>query len=115
MFAALQQIFPLLFFGVWFGVMVILYLRLRGYQKAYLRRFPPVSGVPLDMVTGGNPFGAPGKAINQAMKQRQTDPELEQLRRDLWRRSRLVALWIFGFPLLVFAALIILSLTHSVH
>jgi hypothetical protein len=45
------------------------------------------------------------------MWRRQDDPELEGLRRELWRSYGLVAAWMFGFPLLTIAAIALLSLT----
>lgn len=63
--------------------------------------FPPVDGVPLDALQGGNPFGARSRATFRAMLQRQPDPELERTRRDVRRRWLPVALWIYGFSVLV--------------
>jgi hypothetical protein len=114
MYALLRQIFPLVFFILWIGVGIILFFRARAKQVAYLKRFPPVEGVPLYMVGGGNPFGAQARAIWRAMR-RQPDPELERLRREVWRRFRLYPIWIFGFPLLtggVVALLIVSGLAH---
>ncbi len=78
---------------------IILHVRFRAKQAAYLKRFPPVGGIPLTMPGSGNPFGAVSRAIWQAMMNRQLYPGLEQLRLDMWRRCGYVALWIVGFPI----------------
>ena len=78
---------------------IILHVRFRAKQTAYLKRFPPVAGIPLTMAGGGNPFGAVSRAIWQAMLNSQPDPGLEQLRLDMWRRCGYIALWIVGFPI----------------
>jgi hypothetical protein len=105
-----RGIFPFAFAVVWSGVGIVLYFRTRVQQAAYLKRFPPVNGVPLYMVNGGNPFGARAQAIRHTMRS-QSDPDLERLRREVWCRFRLCLIWIFGFPLLSFgiAALLIIS------
>jgi hypothetical protein len=104
------RVFPFAFAILWLGVGISLYFRTRIQEVAYLKRFPPVNGVPLYMVNGGNPFGAQARAIWRAMR-RQADPDLERLRREVWRRFRLYLVWIFGFPLLSFgiATLLIIS------
>ena len=78
---------------------IILHVRFRAKQATYLKRFPPVGGVPLNMPGGGNPFGAVPRTIWQAMFDHQPDWELERLRLDVWRRCGYVALWIVGFPI----------------
>jgi hypothetical protein len=99
-----QNIVSIALVAVWVVGMIALYLRLRAKQVAYLKRFPPVEGVPLYMAGGGNPFGAVSRAIWGAMVRRQPDPELEQLRHDVWRRFGYMSLWMFGFPLLAVGA-----------
>ncbi len=62
----------------------------------------------------GNPPGTL-RRIYAAMRQHQDDPELERLRREIWRRYSYVALWIFGYPLLtngVVALLVVAGLVH---
>jgi hypothetical protein len=41
------------FLITWFGGMAVGFFRYRAKQRAYLHRFPPVEGVPLDMYVGG--------------------------------------------------------------
>lgn len=101
-----QNIIFFAFLITWFGGGVVLYVRFLKRQRAYLRHFAPVDGVPLDALRGGNPFGARSRATFRVMLQRQSDPELERMRRDLWRRWRPVVLWIYGFPFLVICVVI---------
>ena len=95
----IQTIVSLVLAALWFAGTIALYVRMRAKQVAYLKRFPPVEGVPLYMAGGGNPFGAVSRAIWSAMVRHQTDPELEALRREIWRREGYMTLWIFGFPI----------------
>jgi hypothetical protein len=112
---ALGQIILVVFVAIWFGGMIVLFFRVRAKQVVYLKRFPPVNGVPLEMFLGGNPFGPEIRAINHAMRQHQTDPELERLRREMWRRNRYQIIWTFGFPLLGAGVVAILILTGQIH
>jgi len=113
----LQPFFPFVFAIGWFGGGIVLYFRFRREQQSYLRRFPPIDRYQtLDMYTPGfgNPPGTSRK-IYAAMWQRRDDPELERLRREMWRHYGYVALWIFGFPLLtidVIALLVVAGLVH---
>lgn len=54
-------------------------------------------------------------AVVQAMRQRQPEPELERLRRELWRRYRYMVLWVLGFPIIVFAPVVLLIVTGYIH
>jgi hypothetical protein len=58
-----QHIVSLLLAAIWAVSSIILYFRTRAKQVAYLRRFLPVNGVPLDMAVSGNPFGAVARSI----------------------------------------------------
>lgn len=49
------------------------------------------------------------------MRQRQPEPELERLRRELWRRYRYMVLWVLGFPIIVFAPVVLLIVTGHIH
>ncbi len=99
----------------WVGGAVLLYLRHLKRERAYLRHFPPVDGVPLDALRGGNPFGARSRAAFRVMLRRQPEPELERMRRDLWRRWRYVLLWIYGFPVGVIGVIVgVAVLVHLV-
>lgn len=71
-----QDLISLTLATIWFAGGITLYLRTRAKQVVYLRRFPPVNGVPLDIVMSGNPFGAEARAIYRAMWRRQADAEL---------------------------------------
>lgn len=96
-----QNIIFAAFLITWFGGGVAIYVRFLKRQLAYLRHFPPVDGVPLDTLQGGSPFGARSRATFRAMLQWQPDPEMERTRRDVRRRWLPVALWVYGFPILV--------------
>src|SRR5262249_50142823 len=63
-------------------------------------------------------YGAPPgtwRRLKEAMWQRPEDPDLEALRRAVWRRHALVALWVFGFPLLTFGVAVLLAVNGLVH
>jgi hypothetical protein len=101
-YAFLQQVGGYILVGVWIvGGVLIFHLYFLPYELAYLRQFSPVDGVPLDMYTGGNPFHPVSRARFAALFQWQPDAELERMRRDMWRRLGLLALWLFGFPVIV--------------
>jgi hypothetical protein len=113
-YAVLQQYGGYVLAGVWMVGIILMYLRFRAYQRAYLQKCPPVNGVPLDMAVGGNPFGEVARAVNSAMNVPQPDPDLEHMRLQMWRRYRHVALWVFGMPLLAVgvAALVLTVFPH---
>lgn len=110
-----QNIVSFMLMAIWFIGMFVLYLRLRAKQVAYLKRFPPVEGVPLYMAASGNPFGAVARTIWRVMLNRQPDLDLERLRREIWRRFRYMVLWIFGFPLLAIGTAALLILTGMIN
>jgi hypothetical protein len=114
----LQRIFPLAFALAWSGGAIVLGVRLLRKQGAYLRRFPPVEGVPLDdfVVTTAfrSPWGAVNRAIRRVSWQRQDDPELERLRREVGRSVLHLAVWIYGFPLLTLGVAALLIATGVV-
>jgi hypothetical protein len=115
MFEVVQNVALLVFTALWFGVMIVLFSRFRRDQRAYLQRFPPVNGIPLDMAMGGNPFGAVDRSIYGAMFRHQDDPALERLRREMWRRYRTLAIWLFGFPVLTFGVAFFLIFLGVIH
>lgn len=84
--------------------------------NVYLRRLPPVDGVPLDIYMGnGNRWLRGGGPVSRAWRQPQSDSQLERLRQEGRRRARYVFLWMFGFPALVSAVMVTLILTGVVH
>ena len=109
-----QNLISLALAVIWFAGGIILYLRTRAKRVIYLRHFPPVNGVPLDIVMSANPFGAEARAIYRAMWRRQADAELEGLRREIWRRYRYVALWIYGFPVVAVGVAALLITTGAI-
>jgi hypothetical protein len=63
-------------------------------------------------------YGAPRgtwRRLNEVMLEQQDDPALEALRRAMWRRYALVALWVFGFPLLTIGVAALLTVNGLVH
>ncbi len=110
-----QNIVSFMLMAIWFTGAYVLFLRLRAKQVAYLKHFPPVEGIPLHMANSGNPFGAVSRAIWHVTVTRQTDNELEQLRREMWRRFLYQILWTFGFPLLAVGVAALLILTGMIN
>lgn len=81
---ALRQIGPIVLIAIWFCGQLVLYFWYRAKERLYLRHFPPIDGVPLDMLLPGmNPWNGKG-AIREVLRQRQADPALERLRHDVW-------------------------------
>jgi hypothetical protein len=66
-YAVLEQYGGYVLAGVWLVGTILIYVRYRAYQVAYLKKFPPINGVPLYMVWGGNPGGPEAQAIYSAM------------------------------------------------
>jgi hypothetical protein len=110
----MQNVLLVAFMAIWFGGMIALFFRYRIKQRAYLRRFPPVDGIPLDMYVGGGPHSV-NRAPRRAMLKRQADPDLEQLRRAAWRRYGALAIWSLTFPLIAFAAYVLLGQLGILH
>jgi hypothetical protein len=96
----LEQYGGCLLVGTWIVGGVPIYFRFLLYQLAYLRQFPPVNGVPLDRLGGYRLFSPESRARFRAVWMWQPTPELERTRQVMLRRYGLVALWVFGFPLL---------------
>lgn len=44
-----QNIFAVIFVIAWIGMTIVLFARYRAMQRKYLRQYPPVAGIPLDM------------------------------------------------------------------
>ena len=76
----------------------------RGVGSAYAA--PPAYAPGGGSLTGPGaatrlPSGGPeAQAIADAAWTRQDDPELERLRREVWRKNRHIVYWVFGFPVL---------------
>lgn len=110
MFAVLNNVVLPVLAGVWVVGTIIFLLRYQRYRTAYLKRLPPFKGVPLYMYGGFGPRGV----VLRAMGDRQSDPELERMRRDIWRAYDHGVLWILGFPVLGvgIAALVLIFFPH---
>ncbi|HET8909023.1 MAG TPA: hypothetical protein VFN11_18865 [Ktedonobacterales bacterium] len=106
-----QNLFSLALAATWAVGGILLYIRMRSKQVEYLRRFPPVAGVPLYMASSDNPFGVVSRRIWVALSKRQTEPGLEALRREIWRRFRYMTFWIYGFPLITIGVIALLITT----
>jgi hypothetical protein len=108
LYALLQRIGPYAFFAVWGTGLGISATRYWGYLRAYLRQFPPVDGIALDTFRrlSDRPVA---NAIHQARYKRQPDPEVEHMRREVWKRYWYYAYWIFGFPALVVVVALVLK------
>jgi hypothetical protein len=102
-----------------FGGMIFRWNRYRQAQRAYLRHFPPVAGYLLEEYLDRNPWSLVDRAINAVARQPQDEPELERLRRAIWRQLRYFVLWIFGVPLLtvgvVLGVVAFLTLIGALH
>src|SRR5262249_6164173 len=103
----------LAYLAVWVGGYVLLYRRYSATMLAYLRRFRPVAGVPLETQLGEGlgweRVGPHLRALWQVTRHPQTDPDLERLRRAVWRRSHHALLWTLGLvPLLTHFAVTLL-------
>jgi hypothetical protein len=91
------------FVVAWIVPLFALYFRCRTKQVVYLRRFPPIDQYrTLDVyrVGAGNPPGT-FRRINEAMDQPQEEPELERMRREVWRLYRRVMARDVGFPVVM--------------
>lgn len=103
---------PFAFF--WFGMAGVSFFHFRAKQREYLQHFVS-EGISLDVPPGSIDAFKVRQAKYYVMFHRQTDPELEQLRCDAWRRYGLFVLSIFGFPLCVIAILMLLGISGLVH
>lgn len=99
----------------WIVVVIVLYVRTYLKQRAYLRHFaheyPYLAGEPLFDVP--RTFRA-YREVARLGRERQSDPELERLRREMWRRNRSYIIWLFGFPVLVIGVAALLIATGIV-
>lgn len=96
------------------GGALVLFVRTYLTQRAYLRHFaheyPFLAGEPLfDMPRS---FGG-YRIVSRLMHEWQADPELEQLRRTIWRRNSLFIAWMFGFPI-VFCGVAALLIANGI-
>lgn len=97
--------------------MLILGIRARRSGKAYLRRFPPVGGVPLDWYNPSRRWPRKGRPdpVGEAYRTRQADPELEAMRQRGHKQARLMLLWMFGFPIIVWGMFFLLAAVGYIH
>lgn len=112
---AIQNIISFALAIIWAVGSIILYFHTRAKQVVYLRHFSPVNGAPLEWVMSGNPFGVEARTIYRLMWQRQADPELEQRRREIWRRQRYAIVWMFRFPILAVGVAALLIATGAIN
>jgi hypothetical protein len=95
----LQNLAFFAFMVAWFGGLIALYVRTSVKQNAYLRHFRSAEGYPLDAYTYVR-YSPEGRQMRRLMREPQDDPELEKLRREVWRRARYCLIWMFGCPAL---------------
>lgn len=99
--------------AVWLGGGIFFGVRMFAQLFAYLHRFPPVEGYPLDSFS--SPFLTPRSVIRaqgRALRQKQSDPELEAMRPEIWRRQWAYIIWAFAVPFLGFISYVVLFSTH---
>ncbi len=114
----LQQWWFFAFMVAWYGPIIVLGIRANIIGRAYLRRLPPVDGVPLVW------YIFPGQLrgwrsgwhgpVWRAWRQRQSDPELERLWQAGRRYGRYAVLWIFGFPFIFAGARVVVALIGTI-
>lgn len=116
MASLVDVLFPVLMLA-WLAGVLVLGLRANAKGKVYLRRLPPVNGIPLDVYMYSEKDWLRGwhGPVWQAYRQQQANPELEHLRQEARQRSRYVMLWIFGFPALVAGVMMLLIGSGAVH
>lgn len=112
---AQQNIFTVLVI-IWFLVEAVLVFRAKRLEKPYLRRLPPVNGVPLDIHLYVVPDWKKGwhGPVWRAFREPQADPELERMRLEAQRRWRIVFRWSFGVPVLMIGKAALLIATSMV-
>jgi hypothetical protein len=98
----------------WLGVAILLLLRARSKQAAYLRQFPPVDGIPLDALRGDHPFSPWVHAVWNAVWEPQMDDELERQRLETRQVFIYLPLWIFRFPLVTISVFAVLILSGAI-
>ena len=107
MLSLLQSLFPFVFPILWFGGMFILALRWRSAMKAYFKRLeseiPELKNNPLVMRLYLPNYAPVYRQLRRdvwnAMRYSHSNPELERMRRLMWRRYIFAALWTLGFPI----------------
>lgn len=114
MFAALNQILPFIVGIPWFGGAAVLFFRFRAKQREYLQHFVS-EGTSLDVRPGSAEHFKVRQAVNYVMFHRQTDPDLEHLRRDMLRSYGFAAAWFLGGAPVLYAMSVLLSASGLVH
>jgi hypothetical protein len=107
-YVAWQNVIWLTFVVVWVGVGLILQIRTFTLLFAYLRRFPPVDGIPLDRFVSPLDSWKLVRAQWRVTLQPQRDLELEWMRREVRRRQGVFLVWLFAFLLLFACANVVL-------
>ena len=96
--------------AIWLGGVAILVSRANQVGDEYLSQLPPVNGVPLHMYR--RYYGRASvsmEPIRRAWRQPQSDPELERLRHEGWRRFGHTLAWGFGFPIFLAGVMTLLT------
>ncbi len=106
----MQNFLGFLFVVIWVGGIIFLGVRVHAKENAYLDRRPQLDDAPFNpnqyaaMLTPRR-WGGPYWRV---VREPQFDPEVERLRQDLWRRTRYMVLWWFGFPAIVTGVMVFL-------
>lgn len=114
MYVDLNQIFPFIVIIPWFGISAVLFFHFRAKQREYLQHFVS-EGISLDVRPGSAEHFKVRQAINYVMWHRQTNPDLEHLRRGMLRSYGFAAVWFLGGPLVLYATSVLLSVSRLVH
>jgi hypothetical protein len=104
-------IFEVSYSILWVGGFVVLSFSCQKKERAYVGRLPPIN--PNQALDRHNPFWDPRggfRRLRDVFWCHQDDPELEQLRREVWRSNGLIFLWLLGVPFLTFGTIALLSL-----
>lgn len=87
MYYVLLKIVPVALFITWLCGQIALISRYCSKERLYVRHFPTATGIPFNLTDGFGPWNR-HLAIQDALWQRLADPEVERLRRDVWRCLR---------------------------
>lgn len=98
---------------IWVGGSLIFYFRANHLQRQYYAQFPNEI-----QFSERNPFipDSPrsSRALWYLMERKQLNPYLETMRKKIWLRLAIFALWLFIWPL-IFVVVNLILLFHGFH